>query len=83
MSANGSGTGTPPTNGLPLNALNGAGAVEEGANGAAVRRPTPWAAAKAPSVQRVTARVRAKVGQLPDWDPLPPGEIQVRRPGSL
>jgi hypothetical protein len=30
----------------------------------------------------VTSRVRKVVEGLPDWEPLPPGEIVVRRPGG-
>jgi hypothetical protein len=44
---------------------------------------TPWAAdtlreRKGP----VTGRLRRTVADLPHWDPLPPGEFLVRRPGS-
>lgn len=42
----------------------------------------PWASSPE-KTERITARVRAKLRQLPDWDPLPPGEIYVRRPGHL
>jgi len=42
-----------------------------------------WARQKAPTEQRVTARVHKLVEDLPSWDPLPPGEIMVRRGGSL
>jgi hypothetical protein len=38
-----------------------------------------WARQSAPAQQRVTARVRNLVESLPDWEPLPPGEILVRR----
>ena len=39
-----------------------------------------WARQSVPQQQRVTARVRHQVEGLPDWEPLPPGEILVRRP---
>ncbi|WUH90492.1 hypothetical protein OG900_10570 [Streptomyces sp. NBC_00433] len=44
---------------------------------------TPWASdtlreRKGP----VTGRLRRTVADLPAWDPLPPGEPLVRRPGS-
>lgn len=38
----------------------------------------PWAQQRVPS-QRVTRRDRKMVHSLPAWDPLPPGEITVRR----
>lgn len=41
-----------------------------------------WARQQAPTEQRVTARVRKFVQELPSWDPMPPGEIFVRRGGS-
>jgi hypothetical protein len=40
---------------------------------------TLWARQKAPNTQRVTERVRRLVQGLPDWEPLPPGEVLVRR----
>jgi hypothetical protein len=42
-----------------------------------------WARQQTPTEQRVTARVRKMVEELPSWDPMPPGEIVVRRGGSL
>jgi hypothetical protein len=39
----------------------------------------PWAYQPGRKVERVTDRKRAIVGNLPAWEPLPPGEIQVRR----
>ncbi|GAA2244702.1 MULTISPECIES: hypothetical protein [Kitasatospora] len=49
-----------------------------------VRRPaaSPWAAAPKPADERVTNRLRRIVDSLPEWEPLPPGEVTVRRPGS-
>ncbi|MEU5000823.1 hypothetical protein [Streptomyces sp. NPDC021622] len=44
---------------------------------------SPWAASHRPSGERVTTRLRRVVEGLPDWEPLPPGETVVRRPGSL
>lgn len=34
------------------------------------------------SEERVTSRVRRMAEGLPDWEPLPPGEILIRRPSS-
>ncbi|MFI9239198.1 hypothetical protein [Streptomyces cinnamoneus] len=51
----------------------------------AVRRPSagnPWSAPVKPAAEQVTSRLRRLVADLPDWEPLPPGEIVVRRPGS-
>ncbi|WP_335980685.1 hypothetical protein [Streptomyces sp. CA2R106] len=49
----------------------------------APRSGSPWAAAsRAPGAERVTSRVRKIAEGLPDWEPLPPGETLVRRPGS-
>jgi hypothetical protein len=49
----------------------------------APRSSSPWAAAsRAPGAERVTSRVRKIAEGLPDWEPLPPGETLVRRPGS-
>lgn len=33
-------------------------------------------------VKPQTQRRRELVGDLPDWHPLPPGELDLRRPGS-
>ncbi|MEU3573325.1 hypothetical protein AB0E96_33600 [Kitasatospora sp. NPDC036755] len=50
------------------------------------RRPpaagSPWAASPRPSTDRATSRLRRLVEGLPDWEPLPPGELTVRRPGT-
>lgn len=43
---------------------------------------SPWGAARGRAGERVTSRVRKVVEGLPDWEPLPPGEIVVRRPGG-
>ncbi|MFF9123956.1 hypothetical protein ACF09J_11730 [Streptomyces sp. NPDC014889] len=43
---------------------------------------SPWATTRRPSGERVTSRVRQVVEGLPDWEPLPPGETVVRRPGG-
>ncbi|UXY29616.1 hypothetical protein [Streptomyces sp. HUAS TT20] len=43
---------------------------------------SPWAAQRRPQRERVTSRLRRVVEGLPDWEPLPPGETVVRRPGS-
>lgn len=42
----------------------------------------PWARQVAPTQPRATARSRSLVRSLPSWDPLPPGEILVRRRGK-
>lgn len=43
----------------------------------------PWAATAArPAGRRATQRVRRVVEGLPEWDPMPPGESLVRRPGT-
>jgi hypothetical protein len=43
---------------------------------------TLWARQPAGSGDRVTARARRLVEGLPGWEPLPPGETVVRRPGA-
>jgi hypothetical protein len=43
---------------------------------------SPWAAVRRPQRERVTSRQRRVVEGLPDWEPLPPGETLVRRPGG-
>ncbi|MGH4020781.1 MAG: hypothetical protein ACRDT0_16460 [Pseudonocardiaceae bacterium] len=43
----------------------------------------PWGRQSAATQERVTARVRRVVQGLPSWDPTPPGEIMVRRPGAI
>ncbi|SCE65051.1 hypothetical protein GA0070558_101315 [Micromonospora haikouensis] len=40
--------------------------------------PRPWARPASPPP--ATDRRRQVVEELPDWEPLPPGEILVRRP---
>lgn len=44
----------------------------------------PWGSAGrgGASEERVTNRARRMVEGLPSWEPLPPGEILVRRPAS-
>lgn len=41
-----------------------------------------WARPAPPAQERVTARARKMVENLPAWEPLPPGEILVRRRAS-
>lgn len=41
-----------------------------------------WARQGNAGVPRATSRQRRTVQQLPAWEPLPPGEILVRRPTS-
>ncbi|MFE2745517.1 hypothetical protein ACFXKS_22280 [Streptomyces scopuliridis] len=41
---------------------------------------SPWASAPARPKERATSRLRKVVEGLPDWEPLPPGEMTVRRP---
>lgn len=50
-----------------------------GSNGNGVAATTPWARQAAPGTRRTTARARRLVEGLPDWEPLPPGEVLVRR----
>lgn len=54
------------------------------ANGAAQAAPdsVPWAQQGAAKTERATARIRKMVQGLPAWEPMPPGEQIVRRPGS-
>ncbi len=42
----------------------------------------PWARQTTVKAERATARVRQMVDKLPSWEPLPPGELVVRRPGT-
>jgi hypothetical protein len=45
---------------------------------------SPWSAPwqdQTRRVEPVTDRLRRLVSGLPDWEPAPPGEILVRRPG--
>ncbi|MCT4355566.1 hypothetical protein M5362_20730 [Streptomyces sp. Je 1-79] len=49
-----------------------------------VRRPvvdSPWGSQRPAPADRSTSRLRRVVEGLPDWEPLPPGETLVRRPG--
>jgi len=40
----------------------------------------PWARQIAAKTEPTTSRERRMVSSLPEWEPLPPGEIVVRRP---
>ena len=40
----------------------------------------PWARPAGAAQERVTDRARRMVEGLPAWEPLPPGEVLVRRP---
>ncbi|WP_117212335.1 hypothetical protein [Allorhizocola rhizosphaerae] len=42
---------------------------------------TPWAMPAPAAADRATPRARRYVEGLPDWEPLPPGEILVQRRG--
>ncbi|MFE6837028.1 hypothetical protein ACFVFI_19625 [Streptomyces sp. NPDC057705] len=44
--------------------------------------PLPWARQPTAAEETTTARLRRIVEGLPDWEPLPPGEIVVRRGGN-
>jgi hypothetical protein len=44
--------------------------------------PTPWGRQTASSEERVTSRQRRMAEGLPSWEPLPPGEILIRRPSQ-
>ncbi|MFF1357679.1 MULTISPECIES: hypothetical protein [unclassified Streptomyces] len=50
--------------------------------GAAAPAESPWATTRKSAGERVTGRLRRVVDGLPDWEPLPPGETFVRRPGA-
>lgn len=64
------------------------------ANGTAPAKPKPsWARGTASAGTRwgqpdaagrrpATERLRKTIEGLPDWEPLPPGEAKVRRPGQ-
>ncbi len=39
----------------------------------------PWARQEPSAADRATTRARRYVEDLPSWEPLPPGEINVRR----
>jgi hypothetical protein len=49
-------------------------------NGVVSKSRDIWARPAAPQEDHVTQRMRQRVDGLPDWEPLPPGEIIVRRP---
>jgi hypothetical protein len=40
----------------------------------------PWAKQASAKTEQATKRIRRVVESLPDWEPLPPGEILVHRP---
>jgi hypothetical protein len=40
----------------------------------------PWAKQASVKTEQTTDRKRRVVESLPDWEPLPPGEILVHRP---
>ena len=40
----------------------------------------PWARQRTRTQPPATSRTRRVVENLPDWEPLPPGEIVVHRP---
>lgn len=42
----------------------------------------PWARQGGATEQRATPRARRMVQGLPEWEPLPPGELLIRRPTS-
>lgn len=48
---------------------------------ATVAATVPWARQPATPAKPATGRFRRMVDTLPDWEPLPPGEILVRRRG--
>jgi len=65
--------------------------MSEHSNGTAglvpeARRPsnghTPWGRQGGASEERVTSRQRRMAVGLPSWDPLPPGEVLIRRPSQ-
>jgi hypothetical protein len=41
---------------------------------------TPWGRQTGASEERVTSRQRRMAEGLPSWEPLPPGEVVIRRP---
>ena len=49
------------------------------AGNGAPEQPLPWARQRSTPVTRATARSRNVVTDLPNWEPLPPGEILVHR----
>lgn len=48
----------------------------------ATTKTVPWARQVTAARERATPRVRKMVEGLPPWEPLPPGEMLVRRPGA-
>ncbi|MCG8964174.1 MULTISPECIES: hypothetical protein [Streptomyces] len=71
------GSPTPPHPRTPPDASPWAGSADAGRT-----QSSPWGAVRRPQQERVTSRLRKLVEGLPDWEPLPPGETLVRRPGS-
>lgn len=67
----------PPQPRTPPGASPWAGSADAGRT-----QSSPWGAVRRPQQERVTSRLRRLVEGLPDWEPLPPGETLVRRPGS-
>ncbi|MFD6338570.1 hypothetical protein [Streptomyces sp. NPDC060131] len=63
---------TAPSQTTPPRAAPSRAAPSQGAS--------PWASAPARPKERATSRLRKVVEGLPDWEPLPPGEMTVRRP---
>jgi hypothetical protein len=43
---------------------------------------TPWGRQSGASEERVTSRQRRMAEGLPAWEPLPPGEVLIRRPSQ-
>ena len=43
----------------------------------------PWAREPVPARPRHTGRLRRVAEGLPDWEPMPPGDIVVRRPRQV
>ena len=43
---------------------------------------TPWGRQTGSSEERVTSRQRRMAEGLPSWEPLPPGEVLIRRPSQ-
>jgi hypothetical protein len=48
----------------------------------ATNETVPWARQSTVARERATPRVRQMVEGLPPWEPLPPGEMLVRRRGA-
>lgn len=65
-------TGPPSSNAAPFSTANASSAPA-----------VPWGQQSAVAQERVTARVRHVVQGLPSWEPTPPGELPVRRPGTV